>query len=358
MIPQQQPSSYPAAGMMPDRYNADHFPELNDCYANRYKYHHGGMSVADWPNRRSRMAWSYVFDWLWVVIGLALLGTWFAEPPTYYFRLDDVSISHPEVPETIGSLPIVLSIILGPIAVCALAQIWVRDLRDFHQSALTVLQIFVTNQVVCMFMWLLFGGLRPTFLSVCDPTPGAAPAYTIQGTNWYSDDICRADHHDLVKAKHSLPSDHAAGAASAALFCIIYLGAKLKVFDNKSHYWKLFLLLPFPILGLWFSFSRLHDGKHHFRDIIIGLIIGVIIAPIVYRLNFCSLLGPDNHIPCRYTWMGKYITWRGRDRSADRTLPVTQSDKVAEQQMHQMGYNPSNPLAIPMPMGPAGNAAV
>lgn len=45
------------------------------------------------------------------------------------------------------------------------------------------------------------------------------------------------------------------------------------------------------------------------------------IAPLVYRLHFCSLTGPDNHIPTRYTWTGRFFPFQFVDGFRKNSLP-------------------------------------
>eukprot|EP01113_Clastostelium_recurvatum_P036230 TRINITY_DN5139_c0_g1_i5.p1 TRINITY_DN5139_c0_g1~~TRINITY_DN5139_c0_g1_i5.p1 ORF type:complete len:278 (+),score=32.88 TRINITY_DN5139_c0_g1_i5:226-1059(+) len=136
--------------------------ELNKLYTQYYNAFRKNKGIADWPSRSKHLVLSYLVDWIVLVMLLALLGLHYAKPPVFYFRLDDPEISYPLVDQTISATAITLVIILGPLAVVAFAQIWVRSMRDFHQSAMATLQLFVITQLICEFMWTLVGGLRPT----------------------------------------------------------------------------------------------------------------------------------------------------------------------------------------------------
>jgi len=181
---------------------------------------------------------------------------------------------------------------------------------------MATLQLFAATQLVCTFMWWLVGGLRPNFFSVCKPDASLGSPIVIPGVDpttgvWYGDEICTCSKKDLYHSKHAFPSGHAASITATCIFLSIYLSAKLKLFDNRSHLWKFFIVIALMVIDLWISFSRIRDGQHNFEDVVVGMIIGAIVAPIIYRLNFCSLWGPDNHIPTRYTWRGR---WMGREK--------------------------------------------
>jgi len=296
----------------------DGFHELCTTYSTVHK----DTVVADWPPR-SNLWWSYFVDWLCLVLVLISLTTpWWVSPPKFYFRLDDVDISFPMVKETIGFELTAVIIVVVPICVVAITQIWVRSLRDFHQSVLATFQLFASTQVVCGFVWFMVGGLRPNFLTTCNPdTSLGVSISTVSGYLYYGDEICTCSDTDLYNAKHSFPSGHAASITAMCIFLMIYLSAKLKLYDNRSHFWKFLVVIALFIINMGIAFSRIRDGRHHFRDVVVGIIIGAIIAPAVYRLNFCSLSGPDNHIPTRYTW-------RGRWKWSNNSVPQENSDEV------------------------------
>eukprot|EP01113_Clastostelium_recurvatum_P036226 TRINITY_DN5139_c0_g1_i1.p1 TRINITY_DN5139_c0_g1~~TRINITY_DN5139_c0_g1_i1.p1 ORF type:complete len:302 (+),score=39.79 TRINITY_DN5139_c0_g1_i1:94-999(+) len=236
--------------------------ELNKLYAQYHNAFRKNKGIADWPSRSKHLVLSYLVDWIVLVMLLALLGLHYAKPPVFYFRLDDPDISYPFVDQTISATAITLVIILGPLAVVAFAQIWVRSMRDFHQSAMATLQLFVITQLICEFMWTLVGGLRPNFLAICKPSVPIPQVWT--PVQYYDDSICTCSETELIRAKHAFPSGHAASITAVCVYLAIYVSAKLKVFDNRSHLWKFVVsILAFFVIDVWISFSRIRDGQHH-----------------------------------------------------------------------------------------------
>lgn len=170
------------------------------------------------------------------------------------------------------------------IGVVTIVQIWIRSFRDWHQSVLTTLELFAATQIVCTFTWFLVGGLRPDFLALCRPDPSLSqPHFTFPsnpqiGFAYYGDEICTCSKGDLIRGKHAFPSGHAASIVAVCLFLAIYLGAKVKLYDNRSHLWKFVIVIVMMVLSIWISFSRIRDGRHHFRDVIVGIVIGKLLS--------------------------------------------------------------------------------
>jgi len=271
------------------------------------KFYHNIQNtfVADWPKRDAQLIFSYLIDWITLGLLLVLMSFFFLDPPKFLFRLNDPELNYPiVVHQTVSSTAIILIITLGPLSVITIAQIWVRDIRDWHQSILASAQLFATTHLICNLTWFLVGGLRPNFIPICKPS---VPIPLINTPIiYYDDDICTCSRTDLIRAKHAFPSGHSASTTALCVYLAIYLSCKLKVFDNRSHFWKFVVsILTFFVIDFWISFSRIRDGEHHFKDVIVGMIIGLITAPLIYRLNYCSLIGPDNHIPTRYLWTGR-----------------------------------------------------
>eukprot|EP01113_Clastostelium_recurvatum_P008490 TRINITY_DN14016_c0_g1_i1.p1 TRINITY_DN14016_c0_g1~~TRINITY_DN14016_c0_g1_i1.p1 ORF type:complete len:412 (+),score=72.55 TRINITY_DN14016_c0_g1_i1:107-1237(+) len=267
-------------------------------------YEHG--QVADFPSRSKSLLLSYIIDWITLAILGALIFVYFLDPPTMYFRLDDPTIRYPKVvAETVSSPVVVVLFTVIPLAIICLAQIWIRNFQDFHHTLLALLQTFVLTTLVCAWMWFSVGGLRPSFIEMCQPSV-PLPDTQSGPIVWYSDEICTAPRSEVNDAKRGFPSGHASSIWCTAVFVFLYLNGKLKLFDGRAHLWKIFICAPI-ILALFVAFSRVHDGKHTLWQVCFGSLIGILSALLIYRMNFCSLFGPDNHIPCRFLW-------RARDR--------------------------------------------
>lgn len=164
-------------------------------------------------------------------------------------------------------------------------------------------------------MWAV-GGLRPSWLGVCKPN---YPADWTPGYPWrfFTTSVCSASEYVLTNlncnmlivnnsdkqrtGQQTFPSGHAATIFASYSWLFLYLNAKWKIFDGNAHAWKLLAFFPF-IIAVWVSFSRVNDAKHTQFDVCAGITIGIFLAVIGYRFNFCSLFGPDNHIPMRLTW--------------------------------------------------------
>ncbi|XP_063716032.1 phospholipid phosphatase 2-like [Symsagittifera roscoffensis] len=133
------------------------------------------------------------------------------------------------------------------------------------------------------------GEYRPHFLAVCRPNNEAFSSWgqfncetqTLMTKDNFN---CSADNDLVYDAMKSFPSGHASIGAFAAVFGVIYLQKFLKRFKNICML-KTLIQVCF-IVSAWFvAFSRVADNHHHLLDVIIGLLIGCILA--IVCVEYC-----------------------------------------------------------------------
>jgi membrane-associated phospholipid phosphatase len=151
-----------------------------------------------------------------------------------------------------------------------------------------VFQVFVK--------WLI-GGLRPHFLSVCDPDP----AMIGNGFDaiMFTRKVCRGNADEIDDSLESMPSGHSTAAFAGFLYLYFYLNAKLKVFSNHHPaFWKLIAVYA-PVLGATLIAGSLTiDEFHNWYDCLAGAVIGSIFAISAYRMVYASVWDfRFNHIP-------------------------------------------------------------
>lgn len=120
------------------------------------------------------------------------------------------------------------------------------------------------------------GRLRPHFLDVCKPD------FTkFNCTDGYiTADVCTGDSVLIQEARVSFPSGHASFSMYAMIFLVLYYQARLTCK-------RLFLLRPLLqlivfCLAYYTGISRIYDYKHHWSDVLVGDILGVIVAVISF----------------------------------------------------------------------------
>lgn len=190
---------------------------------------------------------------------------------------------------------------LVPIFFILLMQIRIRSFWDVNNAILGLLYSLITAAVFQVFLKWLIGGLRPHFLTVCNPT---VPLYGAQsGQGWrqimYDRSICTGDKDQIDDSLESFPSGHSTAAFAGFIYLYLYLNAKLKVFSNyHASYWKLVVLYA-PVLGATLIAGALTiDEFHNWYDVVAGAIIGSVMAVSAYRMVYASVWDfRFNHVP-------------------------------------------------------------
>jgi diacylglycerol diphosphate phosphatase/phosphatidate phosphatase len=202
-------------------------------------------------------------------------------------------------------VPIWAAALLGslvPIAVILICQIRIRSFWDANNAVIGLLYSLITAAVFQVFLKWLIGGLRPHFLTVCQPN---IPAITAEETGnglrqiMYDRTICTGDADEIDDSLESFPSGHSTAAFAGFVFLYLYLNAKLKVWSNyHPAMWKLIATYA-PILGATLIAGALTiDEYHNWYDCLAGAIIGTVMAFSSYRMVYASIWDwRVNHIP-------------------------------------------------------------
>jgi diacylglycerol diphosphate phosphatase/phosphatidate phosphatase len=194
---------------------------------------------------------------------------------------------------------------LVPLGVILITQIWYRS---FFNAANGILGIAYSLAVSTTFQVILkktIGGLRPHFLSVCEPViPDKYQSIGVgyQNIMFTAEQICTGDPDRIKNALESFPSGHSNIAFAGLGYLAIYMFAHLRIQNlrRRAGFWKMgFCFLP--VLMATYLASTLVLGYHHFaHDVIFGALIGLSNAFFAYRMCFCSIHDPRwNTVPRR-----------------------------------------------------------
>ncbi|KAK3373135.1 phosphatidic acid phosphatase type 2/haloperoxidase [Lasiosphaeria ovina] len=259
--------------------------------------------------------------WLDIVTMAAMgaigLGVYWAKPaPTRSFAVTftDGEVVYPEFayPMRKEIIPIWLAAFLAsiiPIFLILVMQVRIRSFWDANNAIIGLLYSLITAAVFQVFVKWLIGGLRPHFLTVCQPDVSLAsnaPGITGEGYNakgftqiYYTREICTGDQKEINDSLESMPSGHTTAAFAGFVYLSLYLNAKLKVFSNyHPAMWKLVAIWA-PILGACLIGGALTiDEFHNWYDILAGATIGTVMAFSAYRMTYASIWDWRwNHIP-------------------------------------------------------------
>jgi len=183
-------------------------------------------------------------------------------------------------------IPIVL---LVPLAVMLVSQVWVTSLHDLHNGVMGLIFAFALNAVVTDLLKKFFGQLRPDYL----------------------DRVREDDGEDA--GRQSLPSGHASTASCMAVFLALYLHGKLRPYRAKDgDGFVLYFLMSFAwlLFALYAGATRVTDFRHHLLDVFIGWLLGLLMAVAVYCLVYYPPLHPLDGSPKLRRGSIRQFCWR------------------------------------------------
>ncbi|ODV66096.1 acid phosphatase/Vanadium-dependent haloperoxidase [Hyphopichia burtonii NRRL Y-1933] len=248
----------------------------------------------------------FAIDW---ISGLGLLVYFFlvaekARPFQRQFKLNDYTIQHPfAYHERVTGVECILLALLIPLGVIT-GVIFTRLLKqknlnnpDQVNKSLHLLQISVLGLLLSLSINGVFTDIlknwiarpRPDFLQRCGAPSDTDPDIFVDAS------ICTAPLGEaiLLDGMRSTPSGHSSISFSGLLYLSLWLLGQFKLFhpiDLKNHSIYRYLLAFLPILLCFYvALSRVQDYRHHFSDIILGSIIGIFFANLIYHKYFNSI---------------------------------------------------------------------
>ncbi|XP_077058668.1 phospholipid phosphatase 1-like, partial [Siphateles boraxobius] len=116
------------------------------------------------------------------------------------------------------------------------------------------------------------GRLRPHFLTVCKPRWSL-----VDCTAGYIENFtCTGDPHDTNEGRLSFYSGHSSFSMYCMLFLALYLQSRLRV--RWARLVRPTLQVSFIAASLYVGLSRVSDYKHHWSDVLTGLVQGAAVA--------------------------------------------------------------------------------
>ncbi|KAL4231947.1 Phosphatidate phosphatase ppapdc1b [Mactra antiquata] len=180
------------------------------------------------------------------------------------------------------------TLIGGPILTVWIVYLFTKDKVDVIQSILAAyLSIFLAGSLVnCIKIGV--GRPRPDFLARCFPDGNIDDSMK-----------CTGKPEDVIEGYKSFPSGHSALCFSCLGYIALYLAGKLHIFNpaGRGSAWRVICVI-FPLLwATMIAVSRTADYHHHWQDVTVGSILGLVVSYIVYYMYYPPLHRVNSHLP-------------------------------------------------------------
>ncbi|KAK5074830.1 hypothetical protein LTS08_005600 [Lithohypha guttulata] len=238
-----------------------------------------------------------------VVMGAITAAVWTAKnhaftrlfPVTYFSTSGDIvwtQFAYPYQEPIFSSLAAALVAILVPVGVILLAQIWVRSFCDASNALLGLAYSLLTGTFIVVIIKKTIGGLRPHFLSVCQPVlPQDAIGTGFQNIMFTIEQVCTGiDKSKIRNGVESFPSGHSEIAFAGFFYLSIYLFTHLKIQSRyRAGYWRMVACVLPTLLATYLASTLVLNYHHHGYDVVFGSLLGVLVALFGYRMVFKSV---------------------------------------------------------------------
>lgn len=289
-----------------------------------------------------------------LTVGIPILLFYlFGKPYHRGFFCNDESIMHPFKESTVSNTALYIVGLFLPITVIVVTEVFIHRSSAGHKShtfmghvipswvwnSYKVIGVFgfgaASSQLTTDIAKYMIGRLRPHFIDVCKPNINCSDV--ANQYKYFEDYECTANlgTRKLKSTRLSFPSGHSSFSAYTMLFVVCYLQSRMTFRGSKL------LKHALQYICLMFSWatamSRISDYKHHWSDVLCGLLIGCIVAilTVVYVSDLFprkslddeseplrSKISPSNR-KNKYTSNRDYQSTEGHETEIQNPLPLT-----------------------------------
>lgn len=231
----------------------------------------------------------------------------FGGPRKRGFFCDDESLKYPYREDTVGAKALLRLTLCVPLTVITLGELllffveskgrtniqnhgYVKALIKFLQIVATFLAGFALHTCFVHLAKITVVRLRPNFFHVCKPyllrdgstcdNPANHGIYIEEYSCQHTNDVSLGNNVHI-----SFPSGHASYIFYGMIYIILYLQRFTKIlYENGINIGLLRLVLQMlcALLAWFVALSRVSDYKHHWSDVLVGIVLGTSVAIAVW----------------------------------------------------------------------------
>uniref|UniRef100_G3P5S9 Phospholipid phosphatase 2a n=1 Tax=Gasterosteus aculeatus aculeatus TaxID=481459 RepID=G3P5S9_GASAC len=232
----------------------------------------------------------------WILIAVDVLCVFVASLPSAILTLtfspyqrgiycDDKSISYPYRRDTISHGAMAAVTITCSIVIITTGEAYLVHTKRLHSNSRFNDYLSALYKVVGTFLFgaavsqsmtdlakFTIGRPRPNFLDVCRPV--SCNGYTLQIN-------CTGYHRNVTESRLSFYSGHSSFGMYCMLFLSLYVQARMQgKWTRLVRPTIQFFLVAF---SFYVGYTRVSDYKHHWSDVLVGLLQGALIAVLTVR---------------------------------------------------------------------------
>ncbi|KAK4747519.1 hypothetical protein SAY87_014105 [Trapa incisa] len=223
------------------------------------------------------VAWTYLYDWLNLMLVGLLLITIHLVHPFYRFvgRNMMIDLKYPLKENTVPFWAVPIIAVGLPTAIFIAIYFRKRDVCDLHHAILGLLYSALVTSVITNAIKNAVGRPRPDFFWRC--FPDGKDVY-----DRFGNVICHGKDNVVHEGYRSFPSGHTSGSFAGLTFLSLYLAGKMQAFDHRGHIAKLCIVFLPLLLASLIGISRVDDYWHHWQDVFAGGLLGLVVAVFCY----------------------------------------------------------------------------
>ncbi|CAD6611772.1 XXYS1_4_G0048190.mRNA.1.CDS.1 [Saccharomyces cerevisiae] len=237
--------------------------------------------------------WRLEDVFLLIIMILLNYPVYYQQPFERQFYINDLTISHPyaTTERVNNNMLFVYSFVVPSLIILIIGSI-LADRRHLifilYTSLLGLSLAWFSTSFFTNFIKNWIGRLRPDFLDRCQPLEGLS-----LDTLFTAKDVCTTKNHErLLDGFRTTPSGHSSESFAGLGYLYFWLCGQLLTESPLMPLWRKMVAF-LPLLGAaLIALSRTQDYRHHFVDVILGSMLGYIMAHFFYRRTFPPIDDP------------------------------------------------------------------